>query len=151
VLGHSGKDQFSIFFPIFQDYGIVQKLGTIITDNAAPNNVLCRTIEAHYKDKEKKEWLANNWRIRCIGHIINLVVQAFLFANVIDLDELESYDLEDTNGELTDEKAMKAKFRLLEPLGQGHNIVIHIRGLSARTDHFRKLVRKMILIDNRTR
>jgi hypothetical protein len=93
VPGHSGEDQFSILLPILQDYGIVQKLGAIIADNASTNNVLCRTIEAYYKDKEGKEWLANNWRIRCIGHIINLVVQAFLFANVMDLDELELYDL----------------------------------------------------------
>jgi hypothetical protein len=60
VPGHSGEDQFSIFFPILQDYGIVQKLGAIITDNAALNNVLCRTIKAHYKDKEEKEWLVND-------------------------------------------------------------------------------------------
>jgi hypothetical protein len=71
----------------------VQKLRTIITDNAALNNVLYRTIEAHYKDKKEKEWLVNNWRIRYINHIINLVVQAFSFANVIDLNKLESYDL----------------------------------------------------------
>ena len=58
--GYSGKDQFSIFLPIFQDYGIVQKFGVIIADNVALNNVLCRTIEAHYKDKKRKEWLVNN-------------------------------------------------------------------------------------------
>ena len=55
VPGHSGEDQFLILLPVLQDYGIVQKLGAIIADNAAPNNVLCRTIEAHYKDNEGKE------------------------------------------------------------------------------------------------
>jgi hypothetical protein len=44
----------------------------------------------------------------------------------MDLDELESYDLEDKDGELTDEEARRARFRLLGPLGQGHNIVVHI-------------------------
>jgi hypothetical protein len=151
VPGHSGEDQFSILLPVLQDYGIVKKLGAIIADNAPSNNVLCRTIEAHYKDKLSKEWLADDWRIRCIGHIINLVVQAFLFANVIDLDELESYDLEDEDGELTDEEARRARFRLLGPLGQGHNIVVHIRGSSARTEHFRTLAGRMIPMDNRTR
>jgi hypothetical protein len=151
VPGYSGKNQFSIFLFILQDYGIVQKFRAIIADNAAPNNVLCCTIEAHYKDKKGKEWLANNWRIRCIGYIINLVVQAFLFANVIDLDKLESYNLEDADGELTDKKAIRAKFKLLGPFGQGHNIVIHICGSSARMDYFRKLTRRMIPMDNRTR
>ena len=35
----------------------------------------------------------------------------------MDLDELESYDLEDENRELADDEARKAKFRLLGPLG----------------------------------
>jgi hypothetical protein len=52
---YSGEDQFSIFLSVFQDYGIVQKFGTIIVDNAASNNVFYRTIEAHYKDKKEKK------------------------------------------------------------------------------------------------
>jgi len=129
----------------------VQKLRAIIVNNAALNNVLCRTIEAYYKDKEEKEWLINDWRIRCINYIINLVVQVFLFINVIDLDELKLYDLEDADGELIDEKIIRVKFRLLESFGQGYNIVIYIRESSACTDYFRKLVGRIILIDNCTR
>jgi hypothetical protein len=70
---------------------------------------------------------------------------------MIDLDKLESYDLEDADGELTDEKTIRAKFRLLRPFGQRHNIVVHIRGSSARTDYFRKLTGRIIPMDNRTR
>jgi hypothetical protein len=151
VPDYSGENQFSIFLLIFQDYGIVQKLGAIIANNAVLNNVLCRTIEAHYKNKKEKEWLVNDWRIRYIGYIINLVVQAFLFANVMDLNKLESYDLKNANGEFTEEKVTRAKFRFLGLLGQKHNIVVYIRRLSARTNHFRKLVRRMIPMDNRTR
>jgi len=70
---------------------------------------------------------------------------------VIDLDKLESYDLKNADGGLTGKKTIRAKFKLLEPLGQKHNIVVHIRESSARTDHFRKLTERIILIDNRTR
>jgi hypothetical protein len=70
---------------------------------------------------------------------------------VIDLDELESYDLKNIDEKLTDKVIMRAKFRLLRLLSQGHNIVIYIRRLNARTDYFRKLVKKIILMDNRTR
>jgi hypothetical protein len=73
-----------------------------------------------------------------------------LFTNVIDLNELKLYDLEDADKELTNEEAMKAKFRLLGPLGQAHNIVVYIRGSSACTDHFRKLVGRIIPMNNRT-
>jgi hypothetical protein len=37
------------------------------------------------------------------------------------------------------------------PLGQGHNIVIHIRGSAGRTEEFRALAGRMIPLDNRTR
>ena len=64
-----------------------------------------------------KEWLVDEWRIRCIGYIINLVVQAFLFAEVMDMEELKLYDLEDEDGELTDKKVRRARFRLLGSFG----------------------------------
>jgi hypothetical protein len=151
VPGHSGEDQFSILLPVLQDYGIVHKLGAIVADNASSNNVLCRTIETYMEEEADQDWSACNWRIRCIGHIINLVVQAFLFTNVMAMSELESYDDQDKNGDATDEEARRARFRLLGPLGQGHNIVAYIRGSPARTKVFKELAGRMIPMDNRTR
>ena len=92
VAGHSSDDQFAILLPVLKDYRIVQKLGAIIADNASANNVLCRLIETHWERELSLVWKAAEWQIRCIGHIINLVIQAFLFANIIKLEELESYD-----------------------------------------------------------
>jgi hypothetical protein len=46
-------------------------------------------------------------RIRYIGHIINLIVQAFLFIGVIKIDELESYNEQEENGQLSFDKAKK--------------------------------------------
>ena len=73
-----------------------------------------------------------------------------MFANVIDLEELELYNKEDENKELINEEAKKAKFRLLGPLGKAHNIVVYICRLSACTDYFRKLAGRMIPMDNCT-
>jgi hypothetical protein len=70
---------------------------------------------------------------------------------MIDLDELESYDLKDADRELINKKVTKTKFKYLELFDQKYNIVIHIRELNARTDHFRKLAKRIILIDNRTK
>jgi hypothetical protein len=70
---------------------------------------------------------------------------------VIDLNKLELYDLENIDKELTEEEATRAKFRLLELFGQRHNIVIYIRESSTRMNYFRKLAKKIILINNRTR
>jgi len=70
---------------------------------------------------------------------------------VIDLEELASYDLEDKDRKLTDEEAKRARFRLLGPLGKGHNIIVYISRSLAYTEVFRKLIRRLILIDNRMR
>jgi len=69
----------------------------------------------------------------------------------MDLEELASYDLEDEDRELIDEEVRRARFRLLESLGKGYNIVVYINKSSARTDVFRKLVGKLILMNNRMR
>jgi hypothetical protein len=55
------------------------------------------------------------------------------------------------NKELIDKEVKKAKFKLLRPLSKAHNIVVHIRSLGGRAEQFRKLVGRMILMDNRTR
>jgi hypothetical protein len=151
VGGHSGATQFEILLPVLQDYGIVRKLGAIVADNASPNNTLCQEIEDYMFEKEDREWEAEHWRIRCSGHIINLAVQAFLFANVFEIEELKSYDDDDRRGEKGDEEARKVKFRLMGPLGQIHNIVVHIRGSTARIAKFLELARRRIPLDNRTR
>jgi hypothetical protein len=40
---------------------------------------------------------------------------------------------------------------MLGPLGQGHNIVVHIRASPGRTEEFRRLAGRLIPLDNRTR
>jgi hypothetical protein len=61
------------------------------------------------------------------------------------------YNKEEANKELINEKAKKAKFRLLGPFGKAHNIVVYIRSSGSCAKQFKKLVGRMILIDNRTR
>jgi hypothetical protein len=70
---------------------------------------------------------------------------------VINLEELASYDLKDKDRELIDKEAKRARFRLLRPLSKGHNIVVYISRSLACIEVFRKLTRRLILIDNRIR
>jgi hypothetical protein len=90
-------------------------------------------------------------RIRCISHIINLVVQAFLFTGVITLEQLESYDEQEQTKQLLNNEARRVQFRLLGPLGKAHNIVVYIRSSPSRTAEWRELAGRMIPMDNRTR
>jgi hypothetical protein len=58
VAGYSSDDQFAILLLVLKDYGIIQKLGAIIADNAFANNVLCRLIEAYWKRELGLVWKA---------------------------------------------------------------------------------------------
>ncbi|KAH8751159.1 hypothetical protein BGZ57DRAFT_775118, partial [Hyaloscypha finlandica] len=95
-------------------------------------------------------------RVRCLGHIINLSIQAFLFHKVFIIKELEALDEEEDLGDSEDlpllsniEKQMK--FRLLGPLGKLYNIVVYIRRSPSRIARFKALARRLIPLDNRTR
>ena len=90
-------------------------------------------------------------RIRCIGYIINLIVQAFLFIGVIELDKLEAYNKQEQSRQLSNNKARRHQFRLLGLLSKGHNIVVHIRSLSGRTAEWKELTGRIIPIDNHMR
>lgn len=153
VAGHSGEDQFAILLPVLKDYGIVRQLGAVVGDNASTNDTLCREIEAYMDIKEDIKWDAEHWRIRCSGHIINLAVQAFLFYNIRGIEELESYEDQEKRGKLKPDEVeqKRAKFRLLGPLGQLHNIVVHTGSSPARMKLFETLAGRHIPLDNRTR
>ena len=100
--------------------------------------------------EEGLEWNAKQWRIRCIGHIINLAVQAFLFQNILEIEELELYN-EKEKEEKRDDEERRVKFRLIGPLSQLHNIVVYIRGSPRRIKAFLEIARRMIPLDNCTR
>ena len=151
VPGHSSKAQIGVLWPVLKDYGIVRKLGAIVGDNAPTNNVLCRLIQKKFKDTLGFNWEADYWRIRCLGHIINLIVQAFLFTNLVNLESLELYDKQEEARVFDITEAVRSQFRLLGPLGQAHNIMVHICGSAGRTEQFRTLAGRMIPMDNRTR
>ena len=74
-----------------------------------------------------------------------------MFTNLININKLKSCDEANTNKELINKEVKKAKFKLLRPFSKAHNIVVYIRSLSGHADHFRKLARRIILIDNRIR
>jgi len=126
VASHSGQEQFQTFLPVLQEYGFSQKLGAIISDNASTNDTLCRAIHGHLEKVENIEWDDSLWRLRCIGHIINLAVEAFLFQDLIEKEDLGALDQEEAEGKMVQDST-RTKFRKIGPLGRLHNIVVHIR------------------------
>jgi hypothetical protein len=127
---------------VLKDYEIGNRFGYFILDNASSNDNAVRTILQEFNiSSEYKER-----RLRCLGHIINLVAQAFLFGQDVTAFETDHYeDMEDAY-----EKYQKAG-----PVGLIHFISVFIRSSSQRREDFSRcqlgeeeLVPKA---DNRTR
>ena len=77
IEGHAGDVQFEQgLLPVLDDYKIVRKVGAIVGDNSGTNDVLCRTLSQYLRIQYPMdlEWIAPHRRIRCLGHILNLVV-----------------------------------------------------------------------------
>jgi hypothetical protein len=91
IRGHSGDEQLATLIPILTDYSILRKIGCIMGDNATTNDTLCRAFSIHLEQQEII-WDPIGRRLRCTGHIINLAVQAFLFQDYLEENELSSYD-----------------------------------------------------------
>ncbi|KAM7196956.1 Ribonuclease H-like domain containing protein, partial [Rhypophila sp. PSN 637] len=124
---------------VLQDYDITRKLGSVIGDNASSNDTLCRIIDNHLLEKEEISWNSSLRRVPCLGHIINLAVNAFLFRDSKDLESLEQ--------EEKDNNILES----LGPLNKLRNMVVFIRGSASRTQEFKKLAGRRIPLYNRTR
>ena len=77
--GHAGEDVAPHIMDVLQKYDIKHKLGFITADNATANDTLCRAIERQLA-LDGIAWNAAAQRLRCLGHILNIATQAFMFA-----------------------------------------------------------------------
>jgi len=57
-------------------------------------------VEAYFKEEEDIKWDSIYRQIRCIGYIINLTIQAFLFHSLIKKEQLKSYNKQEGKGEV---------------------------------------------------
>ena len=155
VRGHSGLNQWESLYPVLKDYGIMENIGTLIGDNSTTNDTLCRTMATHLSTECQINWNQTFQRLRCMGHVLNLIIKAFLFADEREEQVMESYDREDESGEEPDDKRRKERAisirNRMGAMGKIHNVVVHIRASPNRTNEFEAIAGKSIPLDNRTR
>jgi len=149
VINHSGEAQFETLLNVLQDYGIVRK---VVCDNATSNDVLCRILSTHLEEEEDIQWNPVFHRVRCIGHVINLAVSAFLFSGV-RIEQLESIPESDAEEmALSVAASPPTTFRNMGLLGKLHNITVYyVRNSPSRVKEFKELAGRTIPLDNRTR
>src|SRR5437667_2998234 len=96
---------------VIEEYSLQHKIGYFMLDNASTNDVcvslLCRKLNIA---AEKTR------RLRCTGHVLNLVVKAFLFGTDVEAFEIEAHTVYETQDELAELELWRRK----GPVGKLH-------------------------------
>lgn len=134
VIGsHAGENQAEYLIKIFKRFDILDAsiLGYFVGDNATSNDTCIRAIlpklYPSYSNQERKA-LEELYRLRCLGHIINLAAKAFIEGS----DFLEFPDERDEARELR----LLEEWRKKGPIGKLHNVCHFIRRSPKRKDRF---------------
>ena len=122
---------------VLKHWEVDQRLGTLIADNATNNDTcgqeLFRRLSPTFTDQD-----IEHRRIRCYGHILNLVGRAFLYGEDSEAFEQESQALE--AADLYDDELRL--WRRKGPIGKLHNIVKWVRSSPQRSEYFQAIIRE---------
>jgi hypothetical protein len=128
---HTGLNQAAVIWQVLKRYNLVRKVGYFTTDNATNNDAALREL-ASYPEAEDIGLDPISPRIRCFGHIINLVVKGFLWGTDSEAFEkgivVEDDDAEDQLGKNL------LHWRKRGALGRLHNICTWILRSPQRRD-----------------
>jgi len=91
---HSGANQADLIWKMLLSYQLTGKLGYFTMDNASNNDTALAEIQ-RLSQIEGIKFDANEGRVRCFGHIINLVVKAFLWGDKFEKFECEVHIFEE--------------------------------------------------------
>lgn len=143
---HTGDAQSVFLFNTISEFGIAGNLGYCVSDNHGANDTALRALSRRLAGIGI-QFDPRIRRVRCIGHIINLAVQAFLFASgkkamEAALKEIQNLDWDDEEeaffNELQNELARgvdasdaelrsQMGWRKLKGLGKIHNLAVVLR------------------------
>lgn len=120
VIGsHAGEVIAEQVIQVIQEYGMEKRLGYFVLDNATSNDTCVKAILHQLRSNLIKK----ERRLRCVGHIINIAAQAFLYDNDKEAFTAEVHGARS----LADVKKQLDIWRKKGPIGKLHNIVTFIR------------------------
>lgn len=122
---HSGENMASYIKGVIDQYEIGSKLGYFMLDNAESNDTCLETLARWFPMETSRR------RLRCVGHILNLVVRAVIFGSNVTKFEAELRGA-------TDEFSFEIWARK-GAIGRLHNLATYIR----RTDQRRQALRRL--------
>lgn len=134
---HAGENIANTLEEVIKDWGIGSRLGVAVCDNVSSNDTCLRSLFPRFIPQMDDDDVKAR-RIRCFGHILNLVAKAFLFGEESDAFEIQS-DFYDTLGQY--EEGLE-HWRRKGPIGKLHNIVKFIRASPQRSEAFRNIAQE---------
>lgn len=130
IYGHYGEaDLTPSLKAIIDDYQLYGKLGAFQMDNASNNDTCLQALAL-----ELPELNVDDSRLRCVGHVINLVVKALLFGNKNSALQREL--------KYASDKEQFAIWRKTGSIGKLHNLVRYIARSEQRSSAFADVQRE---------
>lgn len=123
---HSGENLADRVSEIIHEYGLEDRVGYFVTDNAENNDTCLADLGTEFGFNKKHR------RLRCCGHIINLVARSILFGT--DADAFE----EDCQADKEVQDEIKL-WRSKGPIGKLHNIVHWVQRSGQRMEKLHQL------------
>lgn len=139
---HTGTNIGDHLFDVLGDYKIRSKVSFFAADNATNND----TALKHFSNRVTLDPVKQ--RLRCAGHVLNLVCKAILYGVDEDCVIETLLSLQDGSHTFTavsafeetintaDKQAKLRAWRKKGPIGKLHNLVLHIKDNSSRRELF---------------
>lgn len=132
VLGkHAGENQAQIVLEVLEELQIQDRIGCLVGDNAASNDTAVSAILTTLHPEYTKEQ-RSAFRIRCLGHIVNLCAHALIFGKGKGRRREELARAERKG----DEDGWASVWRRIGAVGRLHNIIRYIRWSPQRREEF---------------
>jgi len=167
---HAGAAMAPYLMEIIKKYNLAHRIGYFTGDNDSKNDTCLRQLAEDLSREYDVTFDPVFYRTRCSGHIINLSLQAFLFATskhalqaAIEQAQDEANDItvvealqEQIQSNTSQRGKRKARndatgWRSIGALGKLHNIAVFIRSSNIHNDVWDDIAGKALGIDNITR
>ena len=131
---HGGENLAVTLLEVVDEWQIQDRIGCVVSDNATTNDCCLQHL---YKtiDPEMRPADIRARRMRCYGHVLNLVARAFLYGEDFETFEAESQ----VYGLLSRQEEDLRHWRKKGPVGKLHNVVKFIRSSPQRSELFKKV------------
>ena len=133
--GHTGDNQFQIVFSLLKEYLLLDKIEYFTLDNARNNDKALSLLSSLHQGEGIK-FDDTESRLRCLGHMINLVVKVFLYGSDVEADT----NIADDESGAT--QAQMIQWRKRGPYGRLRNIITYICWTPQRREEFTNIAKE---------